>query len=1369
MSTSAQDRWRLHRGGIVNVWQYQVEEFDLSGGRAIFQGTNGSGKSRTLELLLPLCLDGDLRQMGSKGFDTVSMRRLMLDEYTGGPNRIGYAWVELRRNSGDAAREEFLTCGVGVKASANSQQISDSWRFITQRRLGADFSLIAEEAPLGSGQLRELLGGDCLYEEQPYRAKIADVVYGMPAGRYGDLLHLQRTLRNPDVGLKVLEGQLEQILSDALPPLDASMIEQLAGSFEDLESIRENIGRLATADTALRGFLSSYSGYALAALRAAGNRSMAAADALRSARGEIRSLVDRLQKARRDSERAETEVSTLDARNDALESKIGAVKESPAYQGIRELADRKRLIATKRDTAIAALENATAGRTHADRAVDSVLSVMRRLGTDTAAAQELAATTADKLAEAGLDAALCPAVPTVPTAEPGETSYRVRAKPDPESEPLRITRRTPPELNAGTLRAALAEAAESVRHAVTLAHERSALTLSLHERAKRSDAERAKIDRLREQARGAQLAATEATGRRNETAQRLEDAAYTWRDAVLRWAGSGPLLDIGDTAAELLPPDIAALTDDVDVARAAGARATEWTGSRLPSLRARVSAVARDEESVTERITEAEAALTALRRGEEPEPPPPAFATAYRDPSAGSSFYRLVDFAAHLGARDRAGIEVALQCSGLLTAWVTTDGSLGDPDLADLLAVPDGEPAVGRTLAEALVPAIPPDSPIPVETVAKLLARVSLAGTGASDALAVSTSGRWRAGVLAGAASKPEPEFVGAGAREATRQHRIAAFTAELRESHARREELRAELAEASRRVAEWERHAQDYPDDRTVLTAHLNLRHARDAAAEATELARELRDKHSTAADRHQAAHGELVSDAHTAGLDPQTESLAHARTAAGDARSAAEKLREALAYRCDGTVTDLVEMLGNHALSEDELTEAERAADARCAEYAEEAAGYDELEGAIGGEAAALEGQLAQMEAERRHTRQALPSAREAATAHSNQVVKTQTLLDTKEFEAGKLVEADTVARQGFRAALHARGVWAAAIGEQVLPQDSDDAAELLTAAEQRPASEDTVIGKLQALQTTLAGSHDVTAERDAGILTVTITGQDGPRPVAQAAHEVAELLAEQRGILSEQYQQIFATFMLRNLAEQLSAQVAVAEDLCRRMNEILDVARSSQGVHVRLDWQPSPALDDATRQALHLLRTPFAKRTDAQDEQLRLAFTERIAAERDSFSGGYAEILGRALDYRDWYQFTVRVRDIGPDAAPRTRRMRQLSSGETRLISYVTLFAAAAAFYAAVSGSGGTPPLRLVLLDEAFERLDDPTVARMLGLLVDLDMDWIITWPSGWGVSEKIPRMHIYDVLRPKSGGGIACTHTTWDGTVLDRAES
>ena len=78
----------------------------------------------------------------------------------------------------------------------------------------------------------------------------------------------------------------------------------------------------------------------------------------------------------------------------------------------------------------------------------------------------------------------------------------------------------------------------------------------------------------------------------------------------------------------------------------------------------------------------------------------------------------------------------------------------------------------------------------------------------------------------------------------------------------------------------------------------------------------------------------------------------------------------------------------------------------------------------------------------------------------------------------------------------------------------------------------------------------------------------------------------------------------------------------------------------------------------------------------------------------------------------------------------------------------------------------PLRLILLDEAFERLDDPTTTRLLELLAELDTDWVITWPGGSAFSPKIDRMHVYDIFRPKGAPGMAFVHTTWDGSEARR---
>lgn len=1356
-------RWRLHRGGIVNIWQYREQTFDFSGGRAIFQGTNGSGKSRTLELLLPLCLDGDLRYLGSKGAGTVSIRRLMLDDYDGGPNRIGYAWIELHRSAADGS-DEYLTCGIGVKASATSQQISDSWRFVTPSRVGTHFQLAsADRVPLGPAALRDVLGADRIYDEAAFRAKVAETVYGVPGGRYGDLLHLQRTLRNPDIGLKVQDGQLEQILSDALPPLDIGVVEQLATSFEDLESIRENIGRLSSADEAMSAFLSGYSGYALNALHAAGSRAAAANGVLDKAHAEIRTLQGKLATDSGKHRAAEEKVQLLEERDAELENSIDSLKSLPAYQGLRDLQDRERLVERTREAAGAALDNAATQRNHADRAVETVLTVLRRLGGDLEDAAELAHSTVDGLAAAGLDPSLCPPLPTAPKPVPRTMSDKVRAKPDPEAEPLEIQRRMPPEITPDDLDAQLTAAATQITEAGSLLAQRGALAMSLHERARKLDAERADLDRLQAKAREAQIEATEAAGRRNEALQRFGVAAEMWCEQARAWSKSGPF---AQDHAPRPPgqPSVARIEEVPDATRQARDSARQWAAPHLSALRQQVVGERQVVDELVGRIKDTEARLIELRKGVDAAPPAPQYAQAERDPAAGRPFYRLVDFAA--GEPD-PGLEAALQASGLLNAWVTADG-VADPAVSDVLATADAKAA--RPLSAVLVPAVEPDSPVPASVVARLLDAVSYEGE--HPGLTVWSSGRWRAGVLTGALSKKDAEFVGAGAREAARKRSITELGAALETMHEQLAEAETVLRQRVEAVEVWESHLDAFPDDRELIAGRVSAIESERMASETAAKADMLRAEHLGADGRVKAMETELAQDAGAAGLPADTEALRQAHRAATQARGAAESLRDALAKRCAGTVRDLVEALHDHNAAVDDRDTAEAVANEKCVAFHREAAALAELTSAIGGEAEGVARQLTELERQRRSTREELPAARKSTTELSNNVVKTQTLLDTRVAEIdGKRSAAATAAR-AFSDALAAPGVWPAAVDAD-RPADDEEAFALLESAvsqAKRLPSEENVLTKLQALQASLAGTHNVLPERHAGILTVVVSAEEGPAPVAVAAKRVADRLAERRGFLTEQYQGIFALHLVRELAERLSGQIAVAEDLTRRMNDVLDTARSSQGVHVQLDWQPAAWLDESTVEALRLLRMPFADRSEEQDARLQQVFTERIEAERDSASGGYTEILARALDYRSWFAFTVRVRDSAPDGKPRSRRLRQLSSGETRLISYVTLFAAAAAFYGAISAgvAAGSrmSPLRLVLLDEAFERLDDPTIARMLGLLVDLDMDWVITWPSGWGVSDRIPRMHIYDVLRPKSGHGVACTHTTWDGGGLER---
>ncbi|MBB5956103.1 uncharacterized protein (TIGR02680 family) [Saccharothrix tamanrassetensis] len=1349
------NRWRLHRGGIVNIWQYTEQAFDFSGGRAIFQGTNGSGKSRTLELLLPLCLDGDLRQVGSKGFDTVSLRRLMLDDYDGGPNRIGYAWVELVRDG------EYLTCGLGVKASKTSQAITDSWRFVTSRRVGHDLALVgAERTPLGPAQLRDLIGADCVLEEAAFRAKIAETVYGVPGARYGDLLHLQRTLRNPDVGLKVLEGQLEQILSDALPPLDQAMVEQLATSFDDLESIRENIIRLSSADAALGTFLKTYADYAFGGLRSSSERLGAAEDAVRKLERSSAKLSVALSETLAERASAEHTLASLEAGEQQAEETIGALKELPAFRDLQDLQTREKLVEEKRSSAIAALDMANKQRLQEDGAVDGVLRLLRRLAEDLGAAEELVEPLRHHLRTAGLDAAQVPEVPRVAVVDAEVRTESVRAKPDPEAEPLPIERRVPPALADLDLAPVAARTSEIA----SLARQRGALALALHRQAGELETAQRKVDALRQTARDAQHAATESAALRNQEAQELAEVALTWLDEVRSWQDSGP----GRPEAALsLPASV-----DPAVARELTSAAREWVGPLVASAREAAHGVAQRRGELHGAIDALDAELAALRSGTARVPERGRFGVAERDPAAGSPFYRLVDFQAGVDETRRAGLEAALEASGLLDAWVTASGAVsaaGDPASGsggaaggaghDVLAVPR-EPVAGASLASVLIPAVDPASPVSAEVVAALLASVALD----EGAFAVSPDGRWQAGVLTGAWHKDAAEFIGAGAREAARRRRITELEDELAALRAELGRAEAELAAAHGLVERWESHLDRFPADRELVARHGRLQAAQESADRAARRAEELRAELESAQSRGAAAQAEVVRQAGDAGLPATTEGLRQAQGAAAEAQRTADRLGDVLRRQCQSTVTDLTDAAHRYHSAVADRVAAEADAEARCVDYATQAGTLAELTEAIGGEAREIADQLSAAERSRREMRGELKGVRERVASAREQAAKLSAQLDTAAEQLASAQDARVRAAEQFKATIRAPGVLVAALPD--VPDDVESVRAALAMADRRGAGEATVITKLQALQTSLAGSHDIAAEQHEGLLTVTVTGEEGARPVAVAARQVTEKLAEQRGFLDERYQNIFADYLIRDLAEWLRGQIAVAEDLCKRMNEVLGRARSSQGVHVKLAWKPSAALEEETRDALALVRLPYADRDPEQDAVLRRVFTERIEAERDSYSGSYAEILSRALDYRTWHQFTVTVADTGPDGNPRERRLRQLSSGETRLISYVTLFAAAASFYDAVSGEFS--PLRLVLLDEAFERLDDPTIARMLGLLVDLDMDWVITWPSGWGVSDKIPRMHIYDVLRPKNGRGVACTQTTWDGAALDRID-
>ncbi|WP_062010183.1 SbcC/MukB-like Walker B domain-containing protein [Streptomyces hygroscopicus] len=261
---------------------------------------------------------------------------------------------------------------------------------------------------------------------------------------------------------------------------------------------------------------------------------------------------------------------------------------------------------------------------------------------------------------------------------------------------------------------------------------------------------------------------------------------------------------------------------------------------------------------LAERRAAASRELAELEAGGQQGPQPPHTRTpSLRDRTPGAPLWRLVDFHDHVTPDERAGLEAALEASGLLDAWVCPDGTLLEASGHDVLLSPPPShaPRAGAALGDALRPAVDHGDPRATQVgepaVSALLAAIGLGDNGATGTW-VAVDGRFRVGALTGSWSKEAAGYVGEGAREEARRARIATLRGELdalADSTAHREAERAAVA-ARRRTLDAELAA--VPDDAP-------LRHAHAVAAAAADAAHRARTRQEErAAERTEAAHRE-------------------------------------------------------------------------------------------------------------------------------------------------------------------------------------------------------------------------------------------------------------------------------------------------------------------------------------------------------------------------------------------------------------------------------------------------------------------------------------------------------------------------------
>jgi uncharacterized protein (TIGR02680 family) len=1355
------ERWRLSRAGIVNVWFYLDNEFDLSGGRLILRGTNGSGKSRALEMLLPFLLDADRRRMDATGAARVNLDDLMRTGAQGQSNRIGYLWLELARPG------EYLTVGALARHSQSASN-TKVWYFTTPLRVGEGLPLMsASREPLSRDALTELIGAERITESaHAHRDHVRTLVFGLhgDAGRdrYDGLLQLLHTLRAPDVGNRIDEGRLPQILLESLPPLQEDALSRAGEQLDGLTETRLAQQRLEDSAREVDKFLGVYRRYAADTLRTRAQETLAATVAVTEARSRATQLGEELVALEEESKRREAAVQELAEERSEIDAALRAIEKREIFKTADDLVQRDQKVAELARSAGRDLAEAERSRDQHGREIGGAgraLVELRGAADDAAAAL---AETRDALTDAGLPAAGLPEEIRVAehAAEPGSALVRTQRDGDPQP----VAR--PAASRADVIPADLDAAQELARAAAAGAGERLGLAQRRLDEAQRLEqAEQrvlgmeAEADQLRDAAEEDAATADGHARERDIAAVALAGAWRAWcRDPQTTellgeadWATHplvGPLIRDAEALTGEDGPSLDGLDEVADVAARPAREA-------VATARAELDRAASDDHAQETALRAERADLAAER---DPKPDEPAWLDGGRQ---GEPLWRCVDFAGHLDDGQRAGLEGAMLAAGLLSAVIQPDGTVLAADGELLIGPGAGRPE--RSLIGALRP--DPAAALPAPTITSVLATVGFEDPGATTA--VFADGRWRNGPLRGRHLAAKARHIGAAARAAHRQERIAAIDADLAELARRadqREQQRAELdgtvRALDRMVEARPRTAELFATRRVAAESAGRANRSAVKAARESERARQQRATWTGELSTHQATCAHL-------GLPSGKDALADVTAAAARARDGATQLGREL-NRLAGSARRHQEQLERVADAEAVRDRAEREAGATWTRWHAEASALAAQHDAIDLSLEQAQKELAAAQRAQVEAARDWEDASKAASTLGPKLGTAQADSRAANREADEQLGRMAAMGHRFNRSVTLAGLAAAATTASLATIVQPDQLDQVVAAANgvlgqvpaaRPvASQTMVMNAFREFDREVSGQLDVGYTSEDNVFLIEVAGVGDERTLAGAARILATRVESGRAALSEREREVFTRFVLGGVAEELRRRVNQADQLVSAMNTSLKGIRTSNGIGVRLGWGLREE-HAALGRILELVATSDAVRSEAQNTQLTELLRQRVeefhAADPSS---GYAAHLAAALDYRQWHEVNVTI--LGPEEGQTRRlsRRAKLSQGETRFVSYVTLFAAADGYLSSLGDDGRA--LRMILLDDAFAKVDESTVAELMGLLVGLDLDFVMTGHALWGCFPQVPQLDVYEVRR-SNGSSAVTTHVHWDG--------
>jgi uncharacterized protein YPO0396 len=205
-----------------------------------------------------------------------------------------------------------------------------------------------------------------------------------------------------------------------------------------------------------------------------------------------------------------------------------------------------------------------------------------------------------------------------------------------------------------------------------------------------------------------------------------------------------------------------------------------------------------------------------------------------------------------------------------------------------------------------------------------------------------------------------------------------------------------------------------------------------------------------------------------------------------------------------------------------------------------------------------------------------------------------------------------------------------------------------------------------------------------------------------------------------VNERTRALMDTLVMGELARHLQGQVHRLGETIKGINRVLRGLRFGP---TEYQFQVTPRPDRA--EVIDLVR-----RVSILDEESRRGFRTWIDARLDELRAAEDQVPA-LLDYRQWFEFKLRMSTTDAEGVELTHKLKQVGSGgEQGVPNYLLVLALAKLMFDA---AGAT--IRPLLFDEAFYGIDAGRRDQLLHLATDLGLQLLVASPDQDGATAAV----------------------------------